>query len=156
MIDWPHPSTPYAIAIALLCWGFWYFTGVWRDRALKAEAAIRKHRDQRGGDRCWMDDADLYRVLPDSPNGPLPQVFEVGDKAAMLKECEHYIQRRCFEGGTWKSNAEWEAEAAALRNGIEKIYRQISQQLEHGALWTEHGTMLTDWRDQLLIPPNRK
>lgn len=27
------------------------------------ESAIRKHRDQRGDDRCWLDDEELYKTL---------------------------------------------------------------------------------------------
>ncbi len=45
-----------------------------RQKELEAEAArlrdaIRKHRDQRGDDRCWLDDQDLYMALgPESIN----------------------------------------------------------------------------------------
>jgi hypothetical protein len=33
------------------------------DEMERLEAAIRKHRDQKGDDRCWMDDQDLYAAL---------------------------------------------------------------------------------------------
>jgi len=42
--------------------------------------AIKKHRDQRGDDRCWLDDRELYAVLGDGDLGD----NHVGDKAAML------------------------------------------------------------------------
>lgn len=35
-------------------------------RVAELETAIRTHRDQRDDDRCWLDDAALYAVLPDT------------------------------------------------------------------------------------------
>ena len=32
---------------------------------LKLRKAIRNHRDQKGDDRCWMDDIELYKTLPE-------------------------------------------------------------------------------------------
>ena len=36
-----------------------------RSEVLKLRNAIREHRDQKGDDRCWMDDVELYKVLPE-------------------------------------------------------------------------------------------
>lgn len=52
------------------------------------EGAIRKHRDQHGDDRCWMDDEELYRVLPE---GYMPPVR---DSSVELKMCERFIACR--------------------------------------------------------------
>lgn len=46
----------------------------------RLRAAIRKHRDERGHDRCWLDDAQLYGVLgepqPDTSLPPEPEFIE--------------------------------------------------------------------------------
>ena len=57
-------------------------------RAVAYESAIRKHRDQRGDDRCWMDDEELYKVLPEGFTPP-PR-----DTTVELKNCERYIASR--------------------------------------------------------------
>jgi hypothetical protein len=33
---------------------------------------IREHRDQKGDDRCWLDDYGVWEMLPDSP--PMPRL----------------------------------------------------------------------------------
>lgn len=35
-------------------------------RVWELESAIKKHRDAKGDDRCWLDDYDLYSVLHDN------------------------------------------------------------------------------------------
>ena len=54
----------------------------------KLIGSIRKHRDQRGDDRCWMDDEELYKALPE---GYTPPVREV---AVELGLCEKFIESR--------------------------------------------------------------
>ena len=81
----------------------------------KAEAAtlrnaIREHRAQRSDDRCWMDDQKLYAVLGDGDIGD----NRVGSKAAMLVNCERYIERRC-SGGGWATYAQLEELIKAYR-----------------------------------------
>lgn len=80
-------------------------------RIQELEDAIRKHRDQKGDDRCWMDDQELYAVLNDGNLGD----NTVGDQEKMLKNCQRYVQLRCKGGGGWKSYAELEAENTELR-----------------------------------------
>lgn len=50
-----------------------------RDLILERRLAIRTHRDQRGDDRCWLDDYVVWAMLEDSPCAPtvLPS-FETG------------------------------------------------------------------------------
>lgn len=76
-----------------------------RIRAL--EEAIKTHRSQKADDRCIEDDDRLYAALGDG----IPCDRRVGDKAAMLKNCERFIVRRT-EGGTWPTYAELEARLA--------------------------------------------
>ena len=60
------------------------------DELDRLRAAIRKHRDQRGDDRCWLDDRELYAVLGDANDGDqrLPPPEE------MLECCKRYIAHR--------------------------------------------------------------
>jgi len=54
--------------------------------------AIREHRDQRGDDRCWMDDERLYSILPE---GLTPKEDRrLHDPCTMLEHCKHYIASR--------------------------------------------------------------
>lgn len=58
---------------------------------LKAEImrlrnAIRYHRDQKGHDRCWLDDATLYGVLPEYSEVD----FKLPPKCEFLENCELY------------------------------------------------------------------
>lgn len=77
---------------------------------LALRAAIRTHRDQKADDRCIEDDDRLYAALGDG----IKCDRRVGDKAAMLANCQRFIENRC-EGGEWRSYAELEAENARLR-----------------------------------------
>jgi hypothetical protein len=52
------------------------------------EAAIRKHRDERGDDRCWKDDEELYQVLSEGYTPP------ERDTAVELHNCEKFIACR--------------------------------------------------------------
>lgn len=58
------------------------------DRVQELEAAIRKHRDYRGDDRCWLDDEELYRVLPEGYTPPQR------DGAVELENCKRFIECR--------------------------------------------------------------
>lgn len=61
-----------------------------KTRVEELEDAIRKHRDQKGDDRCWMDDQELYAVLRDGvvADQRLPPEKE------MLENCKRYIKLR--------------------------------------------------------------
>lgn len=52
------------------------------------EAGIRAHRDQRGDDRCWRDDEDLYKLLPEGFAAP------ERDTAVELDNCRRFIELR--------------------------------------------------------------
>jgi hypothetical protein len=72
-------------------------------RIVELEEAIRTHRDQKADDRCIEDDDRLYAVLNDG----VVCDRHVGDKAAMLRNCERFISNRCLSG-KWPTYAELE------------------------------------------------
>ncbi len=51
--------------------------------------AIRNHRDQRGDDRCWMDDNELYAVLPEGVNAE----FQLPEKRTFLGNCARHCEK---------------------------------------------------------------
>jgi hypothetical protein len=57
---------------------------------MRLRRAIRKHMGERGHGRCWLDDLELYRALPEAPQceGTLPP------KCEFLRECEKYWEQR--------------------------------------------------------------
>jgi len=50
--------------------------------------AVRAHRDARGDDRCWMDDEELYKALPE---GFVPPKR---DTAVELSNCLKFVASR--------------------------------------------------------------
>jgi hypothetical protein len=60
---------------------------------IRLREAIRKHRDQRLDDRCWMDDYELYEVLPE---GISPQYVDLRllPKDVMMKNCDRFVECR--------------------------------------------------------------
>lgn len=54
----------------------------------KYEHGIRRHRDEKGDDRCWMDDEVLYGLLPEGRTPPKR------DTCVMLEHCKRYIESR--------------------------------------------------------------
>lgn len=58
------------------------------ERVEELEAAIRRHRDARGDNRCWMDDEALYRVLPEGFTPP------ERDTAVEIERCLQFLLAR--------------------------------------------------------------
>ena len=54
----------------------------------KLQAEVRKHRDQRGDDRCWMDDEELYKALPEGYTPP------ERDTLVEIALCRKFIENR--------------------------------------------------------------
>lgn len=79
------------------------------DRVAALEAAIRAHRDQKADDRCIEDDDLLYAALGDG----IKCDRSVGNKAAMLRNCARFIDRRCA-AGIWPTYQELEAKILRL------------------------------------------
>jgi hypothetical protein len=62
-----------------------------RNEVMKLRNAIRRHRDQKGDDNCWLDDYEyLYKLLPEKIkcNPELP------DKDLMMYNCSRYYECR--------------------------------------------------------------
>jgi hypothetical protein len=64
-------------------------------KALKYEVqrlrdAIRLHRDEQGHGRCWLDDQQLYQVLPEQQAAQ----FALPPRAEFLENCARYWQER--------------------------------------------------------------
>jgi hypothetical protein len=78
----------------------------------RLRAAIRRHRDCRGDDRCHADDGELYAALPEGDTRP------ARDTAVTLENCARYIE--CRQTGReyispQRRIEELEAEMAGLR-----------------------------------------
>lgn len=69
---------------------------------------IRDVHSQHADDLCFMDIDRIFAAA----GLPVPD-RSVGDKKAMLKNCERFIRVMC-QGGRWRSYAELEAEVARL------------------------------------------
>jgi hypothetical protein len=78
-------------------------------RVGELEAAIRKHRDARGDDRCWLDDLDLYAVLGDAvePSNAEPP------RDTFLANCQRFYDARCRDAA-WPGYQELEQRVADL------------------------------------------
>lgn len=114
----------------------------------KLQAAITEHAQQKADDRCWLDDIGLYSAAGVSHLAD----NQVGDKTAMLKNCERYIERRCA-GGKWPTYAELEAELAridavmARRPALDKPTR--AENIEHAIATAKLADDLKAERDKL-------
>lgn len=84
---------------------------------VRLQESIRTHRDQRGDDRCWMDDEQLYAVLPEGYTPP------ERDTAVELERCQQYIACRRNPRTVYVSPQrridELEVEVATLRAALE-------------------------------------
>ncbi len=100
-------------------------------------AAIRKHRDQRGDDRCHLDDGELYAVLPEGDTRP-PQ-----DTAVTLENCERFI--RCRQQGR---------EYVSPEREIERL-RAALKPFADAAAWYEKLLADPPWEDPDIVhqPP---
>lgn len=85
-------------------------------RVKRLETAIKTLRSQKADDLCWMDLNKLFAVLGDGVTG---WDYRVGDKAAMLKNCERFVQNVCIDGGPWSTYAE--LEQALLQYGWHEV-----------------------------------
>lgn len=53
--------------------------------------AIRTHRDQKGDDRCWLDDIELYKVLGEAVS---IDVTGLPPRCDFLESCRRYYEQR--------------------------------------------------------------
>jgi hypothetical protein len=65
-------------------------------RLARLEAAIRRHRDARGNDRCWQNDIELYKELGEAlPDGP-----ELPPREEFLQNCVGFYECQARHSGT--------------------------------------------------------
>lgn len=57
---------------------------------VRLREGIRKHRDEHGDDRCWLDDERLYGLLPDN----VKAVTGLPDRKTFLSSCERFYDSR--------------------------------------------------------------
>jgi hypothetical protein len=60
------------------------------NEVLKLRYGIRQHRDEKGHDRCWIDDEKLYLLLPEKQNAN----FVLPIKCEFLTNCEKFWEDR--------------------------------------------------------------
>lgn len=100
----------------------------------RMKAAVVKHHSQKADDRCWLDDDELYAAF-----GLPPADFAVGDKKAMLSNCERFLDKRCT-GGTWPTYAELEQTIENLKRGVTAFHRWSEVEVV-AAVGTEFGVL---------------
>lgn len=61
------------------------------DRITALESAIRKHHDARGHDRCFENDLDLYKFLPEYKDKISP---ELPSREEFLQGCSKYYDEQ--------------------------------------------------------------
>lgn len=60
------------------------------DELDRLRAAIRKHRDEKGDSRCWLDDAELYASLV----ALAPVETALPPKCEFLESCSRFWEQR--------------------------------------------------------------
>lgn len=75
--------------------------GQLQSEIMRLRSGIRYHRDQRGDDRCWLDDVKLYKLLPDSDQAE----FKLPCREKFLSSCERFWESR--QGGKEKELHIW-------------------------------------------------
>ena len=81
------------------------------------QAAVRRHRDERGDDRCWMDDERLYdEALPEGCGDRADRRLHCPEE--MMRHCRQFIASRQPEGEPYVSP---QREIDRLRAALEKV-----------------------------------
>lgn len=61
-----------------------------RQEVERLREGIRLHRDEKGHDRCWVDDLRLYELLPEK----LPADTTLPPREEFLKNCARFYENR--------------------------------------------------------------
>lgn len=61
-----------------------------RTEILNLRNGIRLHRDEKGHDRCWVDDLRLYELLPEK----LPANTTLPEREEFLDNCQRFYESR--------------------------------------------------------------
>jgi len=62
-----------------------------KSRIVELESAVRKHRDAKGHDRCWENDLELYRLLPETP----PTSPQLPSREEFMEGRHKYYEGQC-------------------------------------------------------------
>ena len=60
------------------------------NEAMRLRAEVRRHRGERGHDRCWLDDSRLYETLPAGGPAAIP----LPPQKLFLANCSRYRHDR--------------------------------------------------------------
>lgn len=91
--------------------------------------AIRRHRDYKGNQRCFMDDYDLYSVLPE---GIMGVDLRLLPPELMLKECEKYVAHRHDPSKPYVCPHD---EIADLKDKIAELKEKLSMHHPKEEIW---------------------
>jgi hypothetical protein len=64
------------------------------DELDRLRSAIREHRDQRGDDRCWLDDVKLYHALDGEVSGATLDGMKLPPRCDFVESCTRYWNQR--------------------------------------------------------------
>jgi hypothetical protein len=97
------------------------------DELERLEAAIRKHRDQKGDDRCWMDDQDLYAALGAES---IHADTSLPPREEFMESCRRfYAQRQAPHDGIGRHDcmtiSQLEAEVIRITGELNRLYRIV-------------------------------
>ena len=59
---------------------------------MKLRSEIRYHRDQKGHDRCWLDDVKLYKALPEGASELAN--FRLPCREEFMQGCKRFWETR--------------------------------------------------------------
>lgn len=82
---------------------------------LELRSAVRKHRDEKGHDRCWLDDMELYKALPE---GVADVNLQLPPEKEFLANCKRFYDSRKDPNESFLKQIEQSLENV-LENGYE-------------------------------------
>src|SRR5579859_3417320 len=108
---------------------------VWLIREImRLRNGIRDHRDQRGDDRCWIDDEKLYGLLPEGVKAQTAL-----DSGLMIRNCQRFIETRQHPGDRFAWGA---TPGGSMYPVLEQAEKELSALLLVDADW--HSLMIDD------------
>ncbi len=122
----------------------------------RARNTIRRHRDQKGDDRCWLDDYFVWSLLPDSPQDPttLPS-FDAG-----MAECrKFFLYRRADEADIVPADAiqdknAWDADLETMNEEqLQKTLAALQEAIRaHRDIHDRERTLADDRKLYTVLP----
>lgn len=91
----------------------------------RIKAATQLHHDQRGDNRCWLDDLKLYHDV--LGNYPDPYVTALPSEIDMIESCQRYIRQRQCPGVVGRYPMPGDMTIAQLTTEAERLSRERDQ-----------------------------